>query len=480
MAHELNLQNGKASMMYVGEAPWHGLGTQLNKPATAAEAIKAANLDWSVCKHPIYLEGTSKPIKDKFAVVRADKLGDEDCPVFGIVGKSYTPLQNSKAFEFFDPIVGEKNAPIYHTAGALGDGERVWILAKLPDIIRVIGNDIADKYLLLSNSHDGQSSVQIKFTPIRVVCQNTLTMALSKGPTLRVPHTRDLHYRLQQTEIMLGIINKRFGEIGDTFKAMAKVEIDHSRLTSYLNNVFPEPSDKDNERAIARAHELRALAEHFFAEGMGNTTKGVKGTLWAAYNGVTELVDHRIPINQRGKDIKSARLNNVWFGEGYLTEDQGGKATLNTIHKKFGKHVADIVDGCTDAYAEPNAKKPKWEKRKAAYIAHLQDAPDSVRLVSAADKLHNARAILADYREYGDKVYKRFKKSKDETLWYYRRLANTFREVLPGHLSDELHRTVKTLEKESTSKDNLQAQNTRKSVYARLDVAVDKLLAKRG
>jgi GTP pyrophosphokinase len=160
-------------------------------------------------------------------------------------------------------------------------------------------------------------------------------------------------------------------------------------------------------------------------------------------------------------------------------EDQGGKPTLEAIRMKFGEHVAHIVEGCTDAYAEAGAKKPAWEKRKAGYIADLQDASESVRLVSAADKLHNARAVLADYREHGDKVFDRFKKSKDETLWYYRRLANTFREVLPGHLSEELHRTVNTLEKESTPKNNPQAMNTRKSVYAKLDVAIDKILAKK-
>ncbi len=331
MAHEIHTADGRASMMYVGEAPWHKLGTKLDKPATAAEAIKAANLNWSVCKQPIILSVTSQIIKDKFAVVRDDKLKDANCPVFGIVGNSYTPLQNSEAFEFFDPIVGKENAPIYHTAGALGDGERVWILAKLPDTIRVIGDDIADKYLLLSNSHDGQSSVQIKFTPIRVVCQNTLTMALGKGQTLRVPHTRDLHYRLQQAEMMLGTINKRFGEIEETFKAMTRVQIDGAKLTSYLTEVFPEPLDKENQRAIARVYERRELTKHFFVEGVGNTAEGVKGTLWAAYNGVTELVDHRVPVNPRGKDVESARLNNIWFGDGYLTKARAFTIAINNL-----------------------------------------------------------------------------------------------------------------------------------------------------
>lgn len=128
-------------------------------------------------------------------------------------------------------------------------------------------------------------------------------------------------------------------------------------------------------------------------------------------------------------------------------EDQGGKPRLDEIHQKFGDRVAEIVAGCTDAYEEP---KPPWRPRKEAYIVHIATAAHSVRLVSNADKLHNARAILADFREVGEVIWDRFTASKEETLWYYRSLANLFLDKPASpFLARELERAVKTLEKES-------------------------------
>lgn len=313
MAHNLNIENSKASMMYVGQKPWHGLGTELDEPATAAEAIKAAQLDWEVVKQPLFAIGGSValPVPDKFAMVPQHKWGKADCPVFGIVGQDYTPLQNREAFTFFDDIVGRREA-IYHTAGALGQGERVWILAKLPDDIQVVGDDIAEKFLLLSNSHDGESSVQVKFTPIRVVCQNTLTMALSQGPTIRVVHARDLHDRLKYAEKALGLIHQHFDEIEKSFQGMATVRMTKERVAEYVNLVFPNPRTPDNKKAWERVERDRAQARHFFEKGRGNQEKGVKDTLWAAYNGVTEYVDY-----YRIKSGGERRLQSIWFGNGY-------------------------------------------------------------------------------------------------------------------------------------------------------------------
>jgi len=326
MGHELHIdtETGRVSMMYVGEEPWHGLGKKLDKPATAVEAIKAANLDWPVIKAPLHtsLDQGKRllPLEDKYAIVRGDKHDKVDCPVFGIVGSGYTPLQNTEAFQFFDDIVGQ-GAAIYHTAGALGEGERIWILAKMPEGIEVVDDDIAEKFLLLSNSHDGKSSVQIKFTPIRVVCHNTLTMALSRGPTVRVAHFSNLKERLRQAELLLGIINQRFNELGNNFQAMVQKSIKKDELVKYLAAVFPEPREGEGpnssrfQKSLQRCRENRLWASYFFEVGKGNTARGAKGTLWAAYNGVTEFIDQR----ETGR-MPEKRLESVWFGDGYFVK----------------------------------------------------------------------------------------------------------------------------------------------------------------
>jgi GTP pyrophosphokinase len=125
-------------------------------------------------------------------------------------------------------------------------------------------------------------------------------------------------------------------------------------------------------------------------------------------------------------------------------EDRGGPATREIILEEFGEAVVTIVDGCTDADTIP---KPPWRERKEAYIAHVSDASPSVRLVSAADKLHNARAILADYQQLGDRLWCRFNGGRDGTLWYYRALADIFQEVESTPLTEELKRTVAELER---------------------------------
>ena len=314
MAHRIFTDNGQASMMYVGQEPWHGLGTKLDKPATAEEAIIAANLDWTVKKVPVcaWGDGIVYPIDDTFTVVPERLWGKEKCPTWGIVKQDYTLLQNREAFGFFDDIVGE-GAAIYHTAGALDDGRRVWILAKMPDDIVIAVKDITNKFLLLSNSHDGSGSVQIKFTPIRVVCHNTLTQALREGEaSIRVPHTRDINARLKIARKSLQLIKKTYVRIAKDFAALAEVPMTDATVTAYLKVVFPNPSNPKDLRAVERVERSRQTALRLFTKGKGNDVEGVAGTLWAAYNGVAEMVD--LGRNRRSPD---QHLDHIWFGSGY-------------------------------------------------------------------------------------------------------------------------------------------------------------------
>jgi phage/plasmid-like protein (TIGR03299 family) len=329
MPDNISQQNGQAEVMVVGEPAWHRLGTVLDKPATAEEAIQAAHLDWEVIKQPLFAGAFERySIPSYYAVVRGDDWAKKKATVLGIVGESYTSVQNREAFSFFDPIVGDK-AAVYHTAGALGNGERVWILVKLPDDIRVIGDDITNKYLLLSNSHDGNSAVQIKFTPIRVVCQNTLTMALSQGPTLRIPHTRDVRERLRIAANMLNAIKIRYSELEGVFKKMTSVSVRGEKLQEYLGQVFPDPRRKGDdaryERALEQARTDRAGAEYLFEMGKGNQQSGVAGTFWAAYNGVAEYIDYRKYAKATGK----RQVEAIWFGDGYSV-----KARAYTVAEK--------------------------------------------------------------------------------------------------------------------------------------------------
>jgi len=181
MAHNLNFneQTGNYSFFSVQQKAWHGLGQIVDDYPTSAEAIQFAGLDYEIAKRPNKHElpsGKSILSKSSFFTYRTDNenvLGSS-------VGKDYHIIQNREAFAFFDAIVGGGEGIAYETAGALGDGERIFITAKLPDYIRVgNGDDITEKYIFLTTSHDGSGAITAAFTPIRIVCQNTLNASLN-------------------------------------------------------------------------------------------------------------------------------------------------------------------------------------------------------------------------------------------------------------------------------------------------------------
>lgn len=307
MAHNLNFKDGKASMFYVREVPWHKLGTNLPELATAEQAIKAAQLDYQVEKRKLLAQINTIPslvldtreVNNHFATVRMDTT-----EVLGVVGSRYEVVQNKDAFTFFDTLVGKDEA-IYETAGALGKGERIWIMAKLPGYIKVKGEDIVNKYLLLYNSHDGSSTIAAKLTPVRVVCNNTLSMALEDHTdTISIRHTRNVQDKLSVAHNLLGLTNNLYTQLENIFQTMSLKQITSDQLIKYIATLFPyNPESKDH----SQTDKVRSKVYELQETGLGSSLSS--GTLWGAYNAITEYADHVVQANNPQKALKS-----IWFG----------------------------------------------------------------------------------------------------------------------------------------------------------------------
>jgi phage/plasmid-like protein (TIGR03299 family) len=282
----------------IESSPWHKAGIELNHPKTARDAIEIAGLNYTVVKKPIELKTGLK--QGAYAIVRTDTKD-----VLGFVNKSYKPIQNIDAFTFFDDLIAENEA-IYETAGVLGKGECIWILAKLPGFINVHGNDIVNKYLLLTNSHDGSSQVRVKLTPIRVVCNNTLTAALQGAGEVQIIHTPNALQDLEQATTLLGLSNYLYEQLSAMFDGMAAGKITEEQLREYVQALVPDNEEAENS---ARTEKIRNHVLQLHESGRGANL--ARGTLWGAFNSVAEYTDHMML-----DEDSTTRLNSIWFGRG--------------------------------------------------------------------------------------------------------------------------------------------------------------------
>lgn len=308
-------------MMYTGEVPWHRLGTRLDEPATASEAIEAAGLDFEV-ELTRLVTINDIPVPDKLAVVR-----DDSHTILGVVGNTYRAVQNRECFGFLDAIV-EDGSLRYHTAGALGKGERIWMLAKLPDDIRVKNSDdITEKYLLLSNSHDGSSSLRVYFTPIRVVCANTLAIAArnGRGQGVSIVHKGNLTSKVRQAQEVLGLAKRFYDDAEEQINRLARHYPSLRQLEEYFRQVYPDAPDGESTRTKNVRQEMLRL----FEQGIGHDMPDIRHTTWTALNAVTEYVDHY--RSTRGKtsiERASNRLESAWFGSGARIKERAWELAL--------------------------------------------------------------------------------------------------------------------------------------------------------
>ncbi len=309
MPHFLSTTNGRTAMAYFGPTPWHRLGTRLDKPATAAEAIAAAGLDYTVALKDLETADLT-PVPQRKATVRTD-TGE----VLGVVGNHYRPVQNSECFGFLDAVVADGSLR-YHTAGALGQGERVWMLAKLPGEIRLNDSeDVTDKFLLLSNSHDGSSSLRVFFTPIRVVCANTLAAAERRGfgQGVSIAHRGDLTTKIGEAQAVLGLAKRFYDDAAEKMQRLAGYYPTRPQLDDYFRSLYPDPVEGNRKRAENTRHTLMQLFEH----GRGQQIPATRLTAWSAFNAVTEYVDHhRTTRSGSPTERSSQRLRSAWFGSG--------------------------------------------------------------------------------------------------------------------------------------------------------------------
>jgi phage/plasmid-like protein (TIGR03299 family) len=324
MSHELDFSKGKAAIAYTGDTPWHSYGTRFKKGFTSAEALEAAGLDYDV-----ELQELSTPnvtCESHKAVVRTDTQD-----VLGVVGNNYEPLQNKDAFRFFDALVKGKEA-LYETAGALKGGRQIWLLAKIEGQIDILKNDPINKYFLLTNRHDGLGSVTGRVTPIRVVCNNTLTAAMGKrvSEEVRIVHRGNVADRLEFAGLLLAKVGAFYDELAEVYRKFAKVQMKDKQMRTYIAEALrPYGGVKTEQEAleVAKLQEEEGMSVRLQTEvsnvmtlvenGRGTDIKGVRGTLWGTYNAITEYVDH----HKTPRTGDEGRVQYIGFGTGKMVKD---------------------------------------------------------------------------------------------------------------------------------------------------------------
>jgi phage/plasmid-like protein (TIGR03299 family) len=291
------------TMAYAGQTPWHGTGESISEDSVYDLGVvkKLSGLNWTVELEPMFLKDGRK------VECRQASLRSTDRSILGTVGPRYNPLQNDKAFEFFRPFLETKSAAL-HTAGSLDEGRRVWILAKLAlDSSDIVPGDSVDKFLLLSNSHDGTLAVRVGFTPVRVVCSNTLAMAHSSEASklIRIRHHKSVEKTLEEVRDVMNVANAEFEATAEQYRALAKRQINREDLEKYIKIVL----GVDEEEIKTRTRNTIDGIINLFETGKGANIPGVRGTYWGAYNSLTEWLTW-----ERGHNTDT-RLNSLWFGD---------------------------------------------------------------------------------------------------------------------------------------------------------------------
>jgi len=301
MTHEIEILDGVAQMAWAGEeTPWHRLGTRVSNKMSPTEIQAASGLDWSVEKKPLFMQGDN----DELIVTKKEALvRSSDNSILTYVGSGWNPVQNNEAFDFFVDFV-EAGDMEMHTAGSLKNGQIVWALAKTKEGFTLAGGDEVESYLLFSNPHQFGKAVSVRFTPIRVVCNNTLTFALNSESSASTTSNHRTLFDAEKVKETLGIASYKMDEYRQLSELLSTKRANKEDIVEYFERIFPITSN-DSKKTTSRNAKL-ALESLESQPGAEMS----EGTWWSALNAATYITDHKI-----GRSVDS-RLTSAWFGAG--------------------------------------------------------------------------------------------------------------------------------------------------------------------
>lgn len=275
------------TMFYVRTKPWHGLGTEVKEAPTSRDALIYAGLDWKVIQRDVFTrDGNQIP---GYRV----NIRNTDLSALGIVSDRYKVVQNSEAFDFTDDLLGA--GVRYETAGSLQGGRRVWMLAKMPQRYIIAGDEI-EPYLVVMNSHDGSSGIKVAMTPIRVVCQNTLNLALNSAKRMwTTKHTENVKNRIHEARETLQLAERYMGELGRGIDTLSKIRLTDRKAMDMMQEFFPVESGMPDAQKRNNQKMLRDMQRRYF-EAPDLADVGKNG--YRFINAVSDFATHAEPIRR--------------------------------------------------------------------------------------------------------------------------------------------------------------------------------------
>lgn len=276
------------SMFYVGrKAPWHGLGVSVEKALDSKEAIKMAGLDWQVRQEEL-MTADFKDVTGFKANVRSDNGN-----ILGVVSDRYKVVQNEEAFSFTDSLIG--NGVTYETAGSLNEGKRIWLLAKLPEKY-TLADEAVEPFLVFSNSHDGSSAIKVAMTPVRVVCQNTLNLALDNAKRIwSTIHTGDMRFKLDEARNTLLMADRYMMALSDRAESLSLIKLSDKKIMQNIEDLIKMP-DNPTELQKNNVTRMRSDITHRYFEAPD--LKVLPKNAWRFINAVSDFATHAEPLRR--------------------------------------------------------------------------------------------------------------------------------------------------------------------------------------